>query len=574
MIAAIPQRFPWWSIMALLACAAAFGWPEDTGSAEETEAVPSETLLVGPVADTDHWRESQIRGKIFAECSRNARQILHGWIEHRRDPETHLYSRDGTWDWHNEAADHYSSLVLMAHIVDPQLIDREGTLHQTLLNATRLCETPSGIPATYNLATCEQGPATVGQHSEWLRDGLVRIVEVLGTDNDWYREMVRLVDAILAQADRAGGLPTIARDAESRGNLLQTLARLYVCSGDERYLRAAEQLADEYLTGDPIDTVGDVDFADHGCELVPGLAELFVAESKRQHRKERLTVGQSQNVTPTQRYRRSLQQLLDRILHAGRHPQTGLWYRSVDLRTGRGSGSPPPDTWGYVLFAFENYDRATGENRYRDAIRKPVKWLVDHRAEHACHRDHLWPACSSLDDWSDSYESMIVLWNRDRQLRGVFDWLDWATHQGGHRRHRPDAPYGPGNGGHFDGSTGRTLCLHMLLCSRGVRAVPCPNGLRLGGTQRDDRLYLSVSSEGNYCGRLVFDRPRNEHPTATIDWARINDMPAWFVVRPEREYSVRFDGGEPTMIAGKKLINGIEISISGGQALRIEVRRR
>jgi hypothetical protein len=355
---------------------------------------------------------------------------------------------------------------------------------------------------------------------------------------------------------------------------------LYVFSGDERYLRAAEQLADEYLTDDPIAAVGHVNFADHGCELVPGLAELFVVECKRKRLEERSKVGQAsslpgrQDACPTQRYRLSLQRLLDRILDAGRHPETGLWYRSVDLHTGRGSGSPPPDTWGYVLFAFENYDRATGENRYRDAIRKPVNWLAENRADHACYRDDLWPACSSPDDWSDSYESMIVLWNRDRNLPGVFDWLDWATHQGGHRRDCPDAPYGPGNGGHFDGSTGRTLCLHMLLCSRGVRAVPCPDGLQLGSMQRDDRLYLSVSSEDDYRGRLFFDRPRNEYPTATIDWARINEMPAWFVVRPEGDYSVRFDDCEPATIAGQTLINGIDITVGAGRTRRIEVGRR
>lgn len=552
--------------MVLLVCAIAccqHGTKSVLGQ-ESAEASP-ETASSEPASAGHSWEESQVRGKIYSECSRNVRQILHGWIEHKRDPDTHLYSRGGRWDWHNEAADHYSSLVLMAHFVEPQLIQPGGTLHQTLHSAIRLCETPSGIPATYDLVEKKQGPATVGQHSEWLRDGLIRIVEVLGTDNDWYREMVRLVDAILAEADREGGVPAVAADAESRGNLLQTLARLYVFSGDERYLRAAEQLADEYLTDDPIEAVGHVHFADHGCELVPGLAEFFVAECKSRQSKEDPIVGQ---------YRLSLRRLLDRILETGRHPDTGLWYRTVDLRTGAGSGSPPPDTWGYVLFAFENYDRATGENRYRDAIRKPTEWLVENRADHERYRDNLWPACNSLDDWSDSYESMIVLFNRDRSVPGVFNWLDWATHQGGHRRHCPDAPYGPGDGGHFDGSTGRTLCLHRQLCARGVRAVPCPDGLRLGGIQRGERLYLSIRSGEDYRGKLLFDSPRNRYPTATVDWARINEMPAWFVVWPEREYRMSLDGSEPETVSGQTLIGGIEISLGAGQTRRMEVGRR
>ena len=114
----------------------------------------------------------------------------------------------------------------------------------------------------------------------------------------------------------------------------------------------------------------------------------------------------------------------------------------------------------------------------------------------------------------------------------------------------------------------------MLLCSRGVRAVPCPDGLRLGGKQRGDRLYLSIRSEDDYRGRLLFDRPRNEYPTATIDWARINEMPAWFVVRPEHDYSVRFDDCDPVPIPGQTLINGIDMTVGAGQTRRIEVGRR
>ena len=134
--------------------------------------------------------------------ARNARQIVNGWIALRRDPKTHLYSRGRRWDWHNEAADHYSSLVLAARHLEPELIEPGGTLHATLQNAIRLCATPSGIPATYDLRSSTQGESTIDQHAEWLRDGLIRVVEVLGTDNDWYREMVKLTDAILAEAER------------------------------------------------------------------------------------------------------------------------------------------------------------------------------------------------------------------------------------------------------------------------------------------------------------------------------------------------------------------------------------
>jgi len=126
-----------------------------------------------------------------------------------------------------------------------------------------------------------------------------------------------------------------------------------------------------------------------------------------------------------------------------------------------------------------------------------------------------------------------VLWNRYPDVPEAFEWLDWATRQHIHRRH-PDRKYGPYTGGHFDGSAGRTLCIHMMLCSQGVRALPFAEGLRLGAVQRGGELFLTFESEAAWEGRLLFDGPRTQHKGATLDWARINEMPQWFVVRPER----------------------------------------
>jgi len=507
------------------------------------------------------WAVASERAEIFAQCAGNARQIVLGWLEHRRDPETHLYSRGRRWDWHNEAADHYSSLVLVGWCIEPEWIQPGGTLHTTLQNAKRLCVTPSGIPATYDLQTGTQGPSSVGRHAEWLRDGLIRIVEVLGTDNDWCREMVRLVDAILSAAPSRGGLARLAGGAEAQGNLLQTLARLYVMSGNQRYLEAAEELADTYLLDDPIAAVGRFHSGDHNCELVPGLAELFVVKSKLGRPKANA-------------YRDSLRKLLDRILEVGRHPETGLWYRSVDLRTGAAdTENLSPDTWGYVLFAYENFDQATGEGRYTEAIRKPMIWLTGHRPDYDHLKTTLWPRSSSMDDWSDSYESMIVLWNRRRDVPRAVEWLDWATHQGGHRRNRPDSPFGPGDGGHFDGSTARTLCLHAMLCSQGIRPVPCPDGLGLGAVPDGNGLAIVVRSDRPYRGKLCFDGPRNEYPTTTVDWARINEMPQWFVVRAEGGYRVQISDALPAFHRGEDLLGGLPVEVDAGGELRIAVRR-
>lgn len=525
----------------------------------------------------DGWSRAELNGRIYAECAQGAQKILRGWIELKRDPETSLYSRDREWNYQNEAADHYSSLVLIAYHLDPRLNEGDGTLRSTLADSIRLCATESGLPSTYDLKERKPGKVDVGAVCEWLRDGLLRITELLGTDNGWYRELLRLTDAVLAEADRRGGLSTIVQGPEDEGNLIQVLARLAVMSGRTEYLDVAEKMADKYLLADPLDKIETFTFVDHDCELVPGLAELFLVESKL--KRPRAAV-----------YREPLRRLLDRLLEVGRHPESGLWYCRANLkgeqpkdqgrprkrnRPGISGAEFDPDVphcWGYALFAYENYDRATGENRYLTEVEKPMRWLTANRSRFDEFKNKEWPWNFSAGCFGDSYESMIILWNRYPEVPDVATWLDWTTQIAGFRR-LADPHYGPGVGGHTDGCIGRNLCAHMMLQSQGVRAVPHQDGLACGAVRSNGGLDLLVRSEKAWLGRLCFDRPRNEYPLATIDWARINEMPQWYVVEPRAVYEVGVDGAAPTRVSGESLIRGLEIKLDASQLHRIELRR-
>jgi hypothetical protein len=503
------------------------------------------------------WQLAQQRGIVYEDCGKNAIRVLQGWLDLKEDPQTHLYSKGKAWDYHNEAADHYSSLVLVAQYVKPEWNRPGGPLHRTLGRSIELCKTKMGIPTLYDLQRYEQGAqASLKDLSEWLRDGLVRIVEILGTENDWYREMMRLTDAMIAQAERGDGMGSAFPDSESAGNMLQTLTRLYVMSGNAKYLDAAEALADYHLLGGGT-LLQNVTFGDHGCELVPGLGELFVLESRLQRPK-------------AAQYGDPLRNLLDRILAQDAHPQTGLLCGSETTEDGKREWKQPPDTWGYVLFTYENYDRATGGDRYTGPIEKSMTWLIEHRSDFLQLEDRLWPRAKSSDDWSDSYESMIVLWNRYPRVQGVYEWLDWATHQHVHRKNEK-AQYGPYTGGHFDGSTGRALCMHMMLNSQGVRSLPFVEGLRLGGIQEDGALYLTLESTTPWDGALHFDGPRTVYPIATLDWTRLNEMPQWFVAHPGRTYMVVMDGQPPVMLDGKDLIDGLVLTARPSEIRRIRV---
>ncbi len=547
----------WWIptaslVLALLSFRMACAEPGAATSPTTAEAVHSAPKSAGARA----WETAEHRSWIFSDCAQNARRLLQGWIEQKRDPQTHLYSRGGVWDYHDEAADHYSSLVLIAHHVQPELIEPGGTLYQTLLSARRLCATDSGLPVKYDLATHTRGDmATYDELAEWLRDGLIRIAEVLGTDNIWYDELERLTDAMLAAASQRGGMARVCRAEEFQGNMLQTLSRLYVMSGEAAYLDAAEQIAQSVLPRLARGTE-PVRVEDHGCELVPGLAELFVVESRLQR------PGAAE-------FRDLLRRTLDRVLADYAHPETGLFCQ-VSARRAQGVWPQPTDTWGYVLFAYENYDRATGEHRYTAAVQKPLRWLIGNRTRFDTLKTTLWPRCQSSDDWSDSYESMIVLWNRFPEIAGGFEWLDWATLQHVHRR-AEHPKYGPFTSGHFDGSTGRTLCLHMMLCSHGVRAEPLVEGLGVGAVLYEAGLCLAVRSDRSWRGRLRFDGPRPMHHACPIDWARINEMPAWFVVQPENLYAVAIDHAPATVVLGRDLIRGLAIELEAGMTRRLHL---
>ena len=527
-------------------------------AAADTPVRPAEKIIPDPLLD-----QCLERGESYAECGLSARRLLQGWMKNNYDPETKLVFRKVRgrrlrWDYHDVAADYYSSLVHVANHVAPETIQPGAKLHETLLASQRICATANGIPGVYYHDTGKvEGEATYLALSEWLRDGLIRIVENLGAENIWYDELCRLSDAMIRVAKDRGGLYSQCSDStEALGNMLQSLSRLYVISGDKRYLEAAEEIGDALLLDPKIDTFRKMverrdSFRDHGCELVPGLAELFVVECRLGGERARS-------------YREPLMKVLDQILQSSAHPETGLFCGDLDKR-GNTVWLQPPDTWGYVLFSYENFDRATGTDRYREAIEKPIRWLLENRKNFAqCKEAKLWPHAAHRDTWSDSHESMIILANRlgifDRQ---VFEWLDWMTLQSEHRKHL-DKQYGPYINAHDDGSTGRCLCTHMMACSQGVRHEPFQEGLRIGAMPFGDGLVLSLESANPYEGKLRFERPRGVYPTGTLDWARLNEMPEWFVVEPERKYIVTLNGSQEMVTSGRELIDGVSIAVEPG----------
>ncbi|HPS55881.1 MAG TPA: hypothetical protein PLP05_09795 [Sedimentisphaerales bacterium] len=518
------------------------------------------------------WAEAKKHAFIYADCAENVSWILNGWVKYKCDSISHLFSEcySTKWNYHNAAADNYSSLVFHAYFIKPEWNKPDGVLYKTLDSSIILCGNEDGkLPYVYDVKTQTRTKrASPEEIAEWLRDGLIRICEIMGTDNIWYRELIKLSDTIIKMGEDQGGIINLIKNskepAEAAGNLMQTFARLTVFSGEIKYLEQAEKIADYYLLGDVIKNVGNVDFADHTCELVPGLAEVFIVEKKL-------------NRSKFAQYHQPMRVLLDRILEVGINPETGIWFRKADLLKNASGIGTCPDTWGYVLFAFENYDRATGENRYKKDILSFMDWFLKNRGNFDELQD-IWPTFKtgrfSADDWSDSYESMIILSNSyyDYKSEEVFDWLDWATIKSGQHRQKMTQKFGPGNGGHFDGSTGRTLCLHMMRCSQGVRPLPYIRGLGCGAVKKDKTLYIYLESQDSpWEGALVFDSPREIHNKTRVDWARINSAPSWFTIYPELSYKVSIDNNPPITVKGDKLIEGLPVKIKSDDHMKLVV---
>ena len=513
--------------------------------------------LAGKAREEERFLAADKNGRLANEAFFRCRRFVDGWLAHC-DPETGLFPRNlresNFWNGRDSAADNYPFMVLTAAMTDRPLM--EGRLLDILRTETRLTCRLGRLPDDYSFP--KRGwrrekldlDEIIFDGAEYVKDGLLYIAEWSGP-SPWSERMVGITEDIWKYAPIEtpyGNIPT--RNFEVCGDMLQASARLYWFTGDRKFLDCAVRLGDYFLLGTnhPTRDMKQLRLSDHGCEVINGLTELYVAVA---------------HALPGKRnaYKKPMHEIFDCILAKGRNAD-GLLYVWFNPKTGEHS-SDLCDTWGYNYDGMYTMWLMDKTAAYRDAVRHALSNLKG-KYIGACWGD------KSADGFADSIEGAINLMNRE-PVDSAADWVDsqtrmmWAIQK----------PDGIIEGWHGDGNFARTSLMYALWKTQGATAEPWRKDVRFGAVREGHTIFLSLSAEQPWEGRVIFDRPRHKllmH--LPLDYPRINQFPEWFTTQPKARYRVTVDGQRQPDQTGDQLARGLPVSLKAGEPVLLEVRKR
>ncbi len=497
------------------------------------------------------FQQAQVNGRRANEMLFRSRKFVEGWLK-QADPKTGLIPRNLNghhyWNAQDAAADNYPFMVLTAALTDRALFDER--MLQMLRTETKLTSRIDRLPDTWSFpkqAFLDQHPNLDGiifGAAEYVKDGLIPLTEWLGP-SPWSERMLGIVDDIWKHAPVEtpfGRIPTLK--FEVNGDLLQACSRLYWFTGERKYLDWAIRLGDYYLLGDqhPTRNLPTLRLVDHGCEVINGLSELYVAVSHAAPAKKKA-------------YQEPLHAIFDRILQVARN-EHGLLYASFNPKTGEHSRTLC-DTWGYDYDGVYTLWLIDKKQAYRDAVRKVLGNLKPH------YTGHNW---GGADGYADSIEGAINLYNRE-PIASVAEWLD-SEIRSMWRAQRAD---GIIEGWHGDGNSARTAIMYALWKSQGFTIQPWREDVRLGVACEGDRLAISLMADKPYCGKLLADKPRHTLVMhLPLDYPRINQFPEWFTAQADRSYTLQDLAAEkPRTLSGQQLLEGVAVQVQPDQELRL-----
>ncbi len=465
------------------------------------------------------------------------------------DPETGLYPADGKWNYRDTAADCYPFLCWAAFVVDKEALD--GPVRDVLHAEQKLCNHLDRIPVPYDWQNKKKVvpdyDELIFQASEYVKDGLIAIVEVTGQD-EWFDRMLGIEEDIWKHArydTPYGKIPS--KNIEVNGEQIQALARLYMMTGREEFLTWAERLADYYF--DQADFV-PTRLRDHGCEIIGGLGLLYAVEVQEKRPKAKV-------------YQAKLKHVFDTILAKGCN-EDGMMYNHLTRRDG--SSGKLSDGWGYNYVGYLCYDMALGRPAYRRQVADTLGNLLKPEYD-----NYNWEGNYSIDGFADSIEGAIYLLNRIPVKEGLA-WVDREMARSVTRSTEPLETAELWGTMKLQANGVRTVLMHALMHTQGVVARPWQKGLQLGAARVGEDLMIVVKSEEQWTGALCFDIPRHrEYMGFAKDWPRMNTLPEWFTVEPKQSYTVA-GLGETVTATGQRLHKGLPLTLEPGQEKHLTLR--
>jgi hypothetical protein len=324
---------------------------------------------------------------------------------------------------------------------------------------------------------------------------------------------------------------------------------MYWFTGEKKYLIWASEIADYYLNDAnlPTKSLEVLKIRDHGCEIISGLCEIYLAAYYAWPEKR-------------DQWRKPIHEMLDRILEVGRN-EDGLFYDAVNPVTGKTISARLADNFGYTYNAYYFIAAIDSTPKYKDAVIKGLSSL------NSKYRNHDWEN-GSCDGYADAIEGGLNLYNRE-PIPSLKEWLDseikvmWNFQK----------PNGIIEGWHGDGNFARTTVMYCLWKAQGITAMPWKEDLILGAVKSSDGLKVAISSASGWSGKLKFDLPRysvNMH--YPIDYPRINQFQDWFSVKATQKYQVEQSGSKAKTYTGKQLSDGIQLAVKKGDPVYIIVR--
>lgn len=509
--------------------------------------------------------------RVANEGFRRSYDFLHAWMG-KRDPRSGLIPRnlDGSkdiWNAKDAAADNYPFMVLTAALLDRPVFEKD--MKDMLDSEIRRTSRIDRLPDTYSFTKQDfqddqpQMDEIIFGSSEYVKDGLLPLTEWLG-DSPWSERMINILDDIWKHATIAtpfGQIPST--NVEVNGEMLQTLARVYWMTGEEKYLDWAIRLGDYYLLGKehPSRDHSSLRLRDHGCEIVSGLCELY------------FTVAHARPARQLA-YRPRIHQLLDRILEVGLN-EHGLMYDVVNPQTGEVVRSRIADNWGYNYNGFYTVYLVDGTKKYRQAIERALNNLL-------FYTNFDWEN-GSQDGYADAIEGGLNLYNRlpnqvtqewlDSEIKVMWSMQD-SSHRSGTEAYRNN---GIIEGWHGDGNFARTTIMYCFWKTQGTYLTNWRKDV-LWGAQAlaDGGMVVSVKADSDWSGTLHFDDPR--HKTVLhlpADYPRINQFPEWFTLEEGSTYVVQPGPDQPARIySAEALKDGLPIAIKGGAEWVVRVQPR